>query len=106
MTIGQSELFLTEHMEQTPAELADFLATFTAMPTGQLALFGLFVATWLIGGNILVAYHYKRVGKHWASGFKPFAFPFKDFNATEWSILGLLAVVSLLFLIMALAYGY
>ena len=87
-------------------ELTDFLATFTAMPLGQLVLFGLFAATWLIGGNILVAFHYKRVGKHWASGLKPFAFPFKDFNATEWSVLALLAVVSLLFLILALAYGH
>jgi hypothetical protein len=93
-------------MEQQPVELPDFLATFTAMPTGQLVLFGLFAATWLIGGNILVAFHYKRVGKHWASGLKPFAFPFKDFNAAEWSILGFLAIISLTFGIMALAYGH
>ena len=93
-------------MEQQPVEFPDILATFTAMPTGQLVLLGLFAATWLIGGNILVAYHYKRVGKHWASGLKPFAFPFKNFNATEWSILGFLAMISFVFLIMALAYGH
>ena len=32
---------------------------------------------------ILVAYHYKRVGKSAWSGFKPFAFPFRHFNAKE-----------------------
>ena len=87
-------------------DITDFFTFLTTMPTGQLVLFGLFAATWLIGGNILVAYHYKRVGKHWASGFKPFAFPFKDFNATEWSILGFLAIISLTLGIMALAYGH
>ena len=51
--------------------------------------------TWLIGGNVLVALHYKRVGKPWWSGFRPFAFPFKDFNATEWLILLLLAATAL-----------
>jgi len=86
-------------------DAADFVTFITAMPIGQLVLFGLLLVTWLIGVNILIAFHYKRRGKHWASGFKPFAFPYKDFNAAEWSILGFLFIISLLFLIMALAYG-
>jgi hypothetical protein len=51
--------------------------------------------TWLVGGNVLVAFHYKRIGKPWWSGFRPFAFPFKDFNAAEWLILLLLAATAL-----------
>ena len=78
---------------------------FAAMPIGQLILIALFMATWLIGGNILIAMHYKRVGKHWASGFKPFAFPFKNFNAKEWFLLFLLAVVAMSFGVAGISYG-
>jgi hypothetical protein len=52
---------------------------------------GLGFALWLIGGNVLVASHYRRVGKPWWSGFKPLAFPFDNFNVREWLlVLGLL----------------
>jgi hypothetical protein len=68
------------------------------LPGLQLLLLGLSAATWLIGGNLIVARHYRRMGKsHW-SGFEPFAFPFKDFNTAEW--LSLLAL-----LILALGFG-
>lgn len=30
----------------------------------------------------------------------------KDFNATEWSIFGIMAIISRVFLIQALAYGH
>jgi hypothetical protein len=40
--------------------------------------------------------HYKRMGQHWASGFKPFAFPFKNFNGTEWFNLLLVSVITML----------
>lgn len=62
-----------------------------------LVLVVLAACTWLIGGNLLVAKHYRRVGKSPLSGFKSFAFPFFDFNAREWGILLLLAVVTLVF---------
>lgn len=58
---------------------------------------GLFAGTWLIGANVVVALHYKRTGKPIWSGFKPFAFPFKDFNRTEWGLLVILAVIALTF---------
>ncbi|MFC5525004.1 hypothetical protein ACFPPA_04550 [Rhodanobacter ginsengisoli] len=74
------------------------------MTSLQVVIFGLGFASWLIGGNILVATHYRRVGKPWWSGFKPFAFPFNDFNAREWLVLlGLLAVSLFLF---ALGSGF
>jgi hypothetical protein len=60
-----------------------------------LMLVSLGAVTLLVGGNVLVAMHYRRVGKSIWSGFKPFAFPFKDFNRWEWLWFGLLAVVAL-----------
>ena len=66
-----------------------------------LILLGLAGATWLIGGNILVALHYRRVGKPAWSGLKPFAYPFRNFNAKEWVWLAVLALTALT--LMALA---
>ena len=53
------------------------------------------VLLWLIGGNVLVAYHYKRRGMPMESGFHPFAYPFKHFNGREWLVLALLGTASL-----------
>jgi hypothetical protein len=83
--------------------LSQFMAIFANMPLGQMIFLALFAGTWLIGGNILVARHYKRVGKSPWSGFKPFAFPFTNFNAKEWLALALLAAVSLTFGAIALS---
>lgn len=92
-------------MEDSELDTEDIFSIFAAMPFEQLVLIGIFFATWLIGGNILVAFHYKRIGKHWASGFKPFAFPFKNFNAKEWFILLLLAIVALSFGVAGITYA-
>ena len=70
-----------------PPGLSDVIRIFSAMPGLQLLFLVLAAVTWLGGGNILVAYHYRRVGKPAWSGFKPFAFPFKHFNGKEWLIL-------------------
>lgn len=72
------------------------------MYLGQIILLSLVVLTWLVGGNILIAYHYKRIGKPWHSGFKPFAFPFMKFNMKETLILSSIAILSFIFLIMAI----
>jgi len=77
-----------------------FLAQFS---TPQLVLLGLAAATWLVGGNILIAFHYRRLGKSGWSGFHPFAFPFKDFNAREWLILLVLAALTFAFGITAMS---
>jgi len=69
---------------------------FQANSTETLVLVGLGMAVWLIGGNLLVARHYRRMGKSAWSGLKPFAFPFKDFNSREWIVLVALAITSLL----------
>ena len=92
-------------MENRLPQIEDFLSAFSAMPAGKLLFFALFVVTWVIGGNVVVAFHYKRRGKHWASGFKPFAFPFKDFNAKEWLMMLGLAVLALTFGAIGLSWG-
>ena len=46
-----------------------------ANSAGTLLLVGLGIAVWLVGGNVLVALHYRRLGKSPWSGFKPLAFP-------------------------------
>jgi tryptophan-rich sensory protein len=60
-----------------------------------LVLIGVSACVWLIGGNLLVARHYRRVGKPAWTGLIPFAFPFKDFDAREWLTLFALGVISL-----------
>jgi len=79
------------------------LEPFANMPGLQLLFLFLFAASWLIGGNIVVARHYRRIGKSAWSGFKPLALPFKDFNAREWRSLLVLALVSLIFAAIAIS---
>jgi hypothetical protein len=64
-------------------------------PAATLILLALVAVVWLIGGNVLVASHYRRLGKSPWSGFKPLAFPFRHFNSREWLILVALAIFSL-----------
>jgi len=89
--------------KHTESWLPQFMAIFANMPLGQMIFLALFAGTWLIGGNILVARHYKRIGKSPWSGLKPFAFPFTKFNAKEWLSLAVLAAVSLTFGAIALS---
>ncbi len=60
------------------------------------------IGVWLVGGNILIAIHYHRLGKSVWSGLKPRVFPFKDFNALEWIILLILAIIALVFIGLAI----
>jgi hypothetical protein len=76
---------------------SEVIRIFSLMPGLQLIFLVLAAVTWLIGANILIAYHYKRVGKPAWSGFKPFAFPFRHFNAKEWLILAALAALAFTF---------
>lgn len=93
-------------MDKTAApDISEFLAkVWQANSAETLILLGLGMAVWLIGGNILVAWHYRRMGKSPWSGLKPFAFPFRDFNSREWAILGALATTSLVFFGFALGW--
>ena len=75
------------------------------MPGPQLVFLGLFAATWLIGGNIVISRYFRRRGKSPWSGFRPFVSPWKDFNAQEWLSLLALGVVSLTFGAIALSFS-
>jgi hypothetical protein len=88
--------------DQAPS-VREVFEIFANMPGLQILFLGLFAATWLIGGNIVVARHYRRMGKSGWSGFNPFAFPWKDFNAREWLSLLALAIVSLTFCAIAVS---
>jgi hypothetical protein len=71
-----------------------------------LILVGLAMAIWLIGGNVLIAFHYRRVGRPIWSGFKPFAFPFRNFNVWEWVCLAGLAMAGLTLMGLAIVFNY
>jgi hypothetical protein len=43
-----------------------------------LILLGLAVAVWFIGGNILVAFHCRRLGQPMWTGLNPFKFAKRD----------------------------
>jgi len=53
------------------------------------------MATWLIGGNVVVMMHYRRLGKSLWTGFRRPEFPFFKFNLKEWGMLALVAIVAL-----------
>ena len=61
------------------------------------------MATWLIGVNVLVVLHYRRVGKPAWSVFTSFGPPIKDFNGKEWTWLAVLASIALTLGALALA---
>ncbi len=86
-------------MDETVKDPVNIIEAVSSWPLETQIYIGLFAATWLIGGNVVIAFHYKRVGKAWWSGFKPFAFPWRDFNGREWAMLGALAILALSFMI-------
>lgn len=83
--------------------LSEISAAFAPLPGMQPFLLGVSAAVWLVGGNVLVAFHYRRMGKSIWSGFRLSAFPFKDFNQGEWLVLAILACISLSFGRMAIS---
>lgn len=87
------------HLE--PPSFSRIFEMYARMPRLQLLFLGLAAITWLGGANVLVAFHYRRLGKSAWSGFRPFAFPWKDFNAIEWLVL--LALAALTLALMAIA---
>jgi hypothetical protein len=74
---------------------------FSQMPRHQLVFFILAAVTWLIGANVLVALHYRRMGKRTGSAFTSFERGFFAFNRAEWT--ALIAVAALTFLFVAIA---
>ena len=75
------------------------------MPGAQMLFVALCAGTWLIGGNLVIARHYRRIGQPAWSAFKFGAFPFKNFNAREWLTLFVVAVAALTFGSISLLIG-
>ena len=84
-------------MDNAKKDWPNMFDVFASWPIETQIYLGLCAVTWLIGGNIVIALHYRRVGKPWWSGFKPFAFPWRDFNGREWGMLGALVIVAFTF---------
>ena len=88
-----------------PTDALSFLdKVFQANSAETLLLVGLGIAVWIVGGNLLVASHYRRVGKSTWSGLRPFAFPFRHFNSREWLTFVALAITSLVLFGFALGW--
>jgi hypothetical protein len=83
-----------------------FRKVLEANSSETLVLLGLAMVIWLIGGNVLVALHYRRVGRPIWSGFKPFAFPFRNFNIWEWLCLAGLAIAALTLMLLAIVVNH
>lgn len=49
-----------------------------------LVLLAVGFAIWIVGGNLLVIRHHRRLGKPWFASLNPLSFPFKNFNRAEW----------------------
>lgn len=79
---------------------------FAGMPTVQLVLLSAAAVLWMGGGNLLFYRHNRRLGKKWWQALNPFDPPFKDFNGTEWLILGGLVLSSLGLAALAVSYGH
>jgi hypothetical protein len=79
---------------------------FAGMPTIQLLLLSAAAVLWMGGGNLLFYLHNRRLGKKWWQALNPFDPPFKDFNVTEWLILGGLVLSSLGLGALAISYGH
>jgi hypothetical protein len=52
------------------------------------------ILVWLVGGNLLCASHYRRLGQPVAAGLMSLKFPFFSFNGREWLILIILLLVT------------
>lgn len=55
----------------------------TANSPVSLAILVFAAVIWIAGGNLLISYHFRRVGNKRPSLF----FPFKNFNRFEWAAL-------------------
>ena len=75
---------------------------FSGLSAWQIIFVLLAALTLVIGGNVVVALHYMRIGKPWYYGLKPFVFPFRHFSSNEWRNLILLFFLSFCFFLIAM----
>ena len=85
-------------MDAAPKSAEDVWRAFAHMPRTQLVFFILAGITWLVGGNVLVALHRRRIGKRMSAGTSWFDRSFFAFNRAEWLAFAAIATLALLFL--------
>lgn len=71
----------------------------------QILLLSVAGSLWLVGGNVLMYKHTKRMGWSFWSVLNPFQPQFRDFTAKEWVSLAALAVATLLLAALAMNIG-
>jgi hypothetical protein len=71
----------------------------------QIVLLSAAGCLWLVGGNVLMYRHTKRMGRPFWSILNPFKPQFRDFTGYEWASLGALVVVTLLLAALAMNLG-
>jgi hypothetical protein len=68
----------------------------------QILLLSAAGGLWIIGGNILMYRHTRRMGRSFWSILNPFKPQFRDFTGREWASLAFLAVTTLLLAVLAM----
>ena len=71
----------------------------------QVVLLSAAGCLWIVGGNVLMYRHTKRLGRSFWSILNPFKPQFRDFTGHEWASLAALAVVTLLLAALAMNLG-
>jgi hypothetical protein len=71
----------------------------------QVLLMSVAGGLWIIGGNVLMYRHTKRMGRSFWSILNPFQPQFRDFTGREWASLAVLAVGTLLLGAVAMSLG-
>jgi hypothetical protein len=68
----------------------------------QVVLLSAAGCLWLVGGNVLMYRHTKRMGRSFWSILNPFKPQFRDFTGYEWASIAALLVVTLLLAVLAM----
>lgn len=92
--------FNTPPKNQLPADFAPPQLSWV-----QIVLLSAAGCLWLVGGNVLMYRHTKRMGRSFWSILNPFKPQFRDFTGYEWALLGALVVVTLLLAGLAMNLG-
>lgn len=84
---------------------AFIIACVNEVPLLQSILLLLCAMTWLVGGNLIVARHYRRRGIRRRRHLPYMSFPWRTFETTEWTMLAGVFVLTIGLLILALLAG-
>jgi hypothetical protein len=101
--LGYATGFLDFGAPTSPQFPAEFVPQ--ALSWAQVALLTLAGCIWLVGVNMLMYKHTRRMGRSFFSILNPFKPQFRDFSGQEWSALFVLAATALTFGWLAISQG-